>query len=100
MIFLLLIWPKTALNQRSGMILEVQIQSFHFPKIPGGLNIKFFCENRHEASFYIKEQMQENKFEISVLKTTILDPRKSAFLVFDEKPTNKFFLCVSALIQL
>ena len=40
----------------------------------GGLNINIFCENRHEASFYIKELTQKNKFEILVLKTTILDP--------------------------
>ena len=59
------------------MILEVQIQnfgacrtpahelqSFHFQKIPGGVNINIFCENGHEASFYIKEQTQKNKFEI------------------------------------
>ena len=51
---------KTAFNQRPGMILEVQIQifgaqSFHFQKIPGGLNISIFlCENQHKASFYIK----------------------------------------------
>ena len=48
------IWQKTAFNQRPGMILEVQIQifgaqSFHFQKIPGGLNIKIVRENRHEA---------------------------------------------------
>ena len=39
----------------------------------------FFCENQHEASFYIKEQMQKYKFEIWVLKTTILDPQKARF---------------------
>ena len=49
----------------------------------------FFCENWHKASFYIKEQTQKNKFEIWVLKTTILDPQKSAFLFFEEKPTQK-----------
>ena len=69
---------EDALNQRSGLILEVQIeifssrratahaqQSFHFEKIPGGLNINIFCENRHDASFYIKEQTQKtnSKFE-------------------------------------
>ena len=38
--------------------------------------------------------MQKNKFEIWVLKTTILDPRKSALLVFEEKPhKNVFSLC-------
>ena len=47
------------------MILEVQIQisvharqSFHFEKFPARLNINIFCENRHEPSFYIKEQTQ------------------------------------------
>ena len=41
---------KLAFKKRSGMILEVQIQnfgtlayqSFHFQKIPGGLNIDIF----------------------------------------------------------
>ena len=44
-----LVWQKTALNQRSGMILEVQIQifstctaKFSFKKIPVGLNINIF----------------------------------------------------------
>ena len=59
------------------MILEVQIQSFsvrrspaqasqsfHFQKIPGDLNINMFCENWHEASFYIKGQTQKISFEI------------------------------------
>ena len=50
---------------------------FSFSKIPGGPNINNFCETWHEASFYIKEQMQKNKFEILVLKTTILDPQKT-----------------------
>ena len=46
--FWLFIWQKTALNQRSGQILEVQIQifdaqkSFNFQKNPGGLNINIF----------------------------------------------------------
>ena len=46
--------------------------------------MNFFCENpdQHDASFYIKEQTQKNKFEIRVLKTTILDPKKSVFLVY------------------
>ena len=50
--------------------------------------MNIFCENpdRHDASFYIKEQTQKNKFEIRVLKTTILAPQKSVFLVFEEKP--------------
>ena len=84
------------------MILEVQFQnlgartpahvcpSFHFKKIPGGPNINiFFCENWQGASFYIKEQTQKNKFEIFLLKSTILNPQKSAFLVFEENPPKK-----------
>ena len=35
--------------------------------------------------------MQKYKFEIRVLKTTILDPQKSVFLVFEEKPAQKIF---------
>ena len=53
----------------------------------------FFGENWHDASFYIKEQTQNNKFEIWVLKTTNLDPQKSMFLVFEEKPPKHFSLC-------
>ena len=66
-------------------------QSFHFQQIPGGLNINIFYEIRLDAFFYIKEQTQKNKFKIRVLKTTILDPHKSVFLVFEEKPWKKFF---------
>ena len=64
------------------MILEVQIQnfgastrgarrgapaharqSFHFRKIPGGLNINIFCENWYKAFSYNKEQTQKYEFE-------------------------------------
>ena len=54
------------------------------------ISILFF-ENWHDASFYIKEQRQKNKFKIWVLKTAILDSRKSAFLVFEGKTPNYFF---------
>ena len=62
-------------------------QSFHFQKIPQGLNINIFCENLHEASFYIKQQVQ---FFFS-FKNLFL-PLKSAFLVFEENPPQKFRL--------
>ena len=39
--------------------------------------------------FYKKEQTQKNKFKIWALKTSILDPPKSAFLVFEENPPPK-----------
>ena len=45
-----------------------------FKKFQGAQNINIFCENWQEASFYIKEQTQKNKFDIWVLKATILDP--------------------------
>ena len=78
-LFLLYMYSRVECGQnRSGMILEVQIQnfgarraqvhagqSFHFQKIPGAQILIFFCENWHEASFYIKEQRQRtnSKFE-------------------------------------
>ena len=52
----------------------------------------FFCENWHEASF-LHKNTQKNKFEIWVLKTTTLDPRKSAFWVFEEKQQTFFSSC-------
>ena len=59
------------------MILEVQIQIFGargarrhtlvkvliFKKFQGAQILIFLDENWHRASFYIKEQMQKNKFE-------------------------------------
>ena len=55
----------------------------------------FFYENWHAASFYIKEQTQKYKFEIRLLKSTILDPLKKAFLVFEENPPKICFSCFS-----
>ena len=92
------------------MILEVQIKTFSAPahgsqsfwllNILGGPNINIFCcETLREAFFYILEQMKNNEFKIWALKTTILDPRKSRFLVLEEKPKTKFCLRVLALIQ-
>ena len=53
----------------------------------------FFCENRHTASFNIKEKTQKYKFEIWVLKTTILDPQKARFwFLLKNPPTNLFFV--------
>ena len=45
--------------------MHAHASKFSFSKIPGAPNINIFCENWHEA-FYIKEQTQENKFEIWV----------------------------------
>ena len=64
-----LIGQNRSTNQRSGMILEVQIQIFGahvkvfiFKKFQGAQILIFFCENWHEASFYNKEQTQKYKF--------------------------------------
>ena len=94
-------------NQRSGIILEVQIQNFGargahwrtcvkvfiFKKFQGAQILLFFCENWHEASFYNKEQTQKYKFKIWVLKLFYFYPRKRAFLVFEEKHKKMFSLC-------
>ena len=101
-------------SARTGQLTKVQVwfkkskfkfsaherQSFHFKKIPGGQNINIFWWKFPWSFFYIKEQTQKYKCEIWLLKSTILDPRKSAFLVFEENPPKMIFLRVSALIQL
>ena len=56
-------------KSKSKILVHAHASKFSFSKIPGAPNINIFCENWHEA-FYIKEQTQENKFEIWVLKTT------------------------------
>ena len=66
-------------------------QSFNFQKFQGAQILIFVYENWHAASFYIKEQRQKYKFGIWLLKSTILDPWKSAFLVFEENPQIFFF---------
>ena len=85
------------------MILEVKIQnfgarkcggrqSFHFRKIPGGLNINIFFEDWYEASSYNKKQTQKYEFEIWVSKLFYFYPQKSPFLVFEEKhPKTRHF---------
>ena len=84
-----MIGQKKALNQRSCIILEVQIKifgthaaKFSFSKIPVDLNINIFCENGHEAFFNIKEQMQKNKFKIQ--------NNMCASVVFKAKTKEKF----------
>ena len=71
MIFIVLMGQKTALNQGSGMILEVQIQifgahaaKFHFQKIPGGLNINIFCvKNGTKLPFALKKKRRNTNLE-------------------------------------
>ena len=87
------------------MVLEVQIQIKHakvfiFKKFQGAQILIFLDENLQGASFYIKEQTQKYKFEIWLLKSTILDPRNFFVIFVEENPSPKFFFQVSALIQL
>ena len=74
------------------------------PPNPGNkksfLKIYFFGENRHEASFYIKEQTKKKKIRNLTFKTTNLDPEKVRFWYLQKKKKKKNFLHVSALIQL
>ena len=65
-----------------------------FSKIQGDFILIFFCQNLHKATFYNKEQTQKSKYEIWVLKTTILDPWKSMFFMKTEKLTQFFFFFV------
>ena len=82
------------------MILEVQFQNFGarvkvfiFKKIQRAQILIFCCETWHGPSFYIKEQTQKYTFDIWLFKSTILDPQKSAFLVFEENPQKIVSLC-------
>ena len=77
----------------------MRVKVFILKKLQGAQILIFVVENWHEASFYIKKQTQKYKFEIWLLKSTILDQRKSAFLVYEEKKPKQIFLCVLALIQ-
>ena len=82
-------------NQMSGMILEVQIQNFgvhapanarlstcasqfSFSKNLGGLNINIFCENWHQASFYI----------FLSFKNIFFNPRKAGFWFLKKNPAK------------
>ena len=69
-----------------------------FKQFQGAQTLLFFVKIGMQLPF--TEQTKKYKCNIWVLKTTILDPRKSAFLVFKEKLPTNFFLPVSALIQL
>ena len=60
--------------------LSTCVSQFSFFLNPGGLNINIFCENWHEASFYI----------FFCFKNIFL-PSKSVFLVFEEKPYKILF---------
>ena len=84
------------------MILEVQIQIFYyfqcarvkvfiFKKFQGAQIWIFFDKNWHAAFLYIRKQTQKYKFEVWLLKSTMLDPPKKALLAFEENPPKKNF---------
>ena len=75
---------------------RVHIKVLIFQKNSRGPKYQYFCESWHEASFYFKKQMHKYKLKILVFITTFLDPPKSAFLVFKEKPPNIFSLCFNS----
>ena len=56
-----------------------------------GPNIHIFCENWHEASFYIKKQMYNFFLHLSFKNYYLDPPPKVRFMVFEEKPTKKVF---------
>ena len=86
------------------MILEVQIQSFGasarstqqrthvkvfiFKNFQGPQISIFLCENWQEASFYNKEQMQIQIWNLC-LKTILFLLSKKRVLVFEETPPKK-----------
>ena len=79
---------------------RTRVKVFIFKKFQGAQISIFFDENWYEAFSYNKEQTQKYEFEIWVSKLFYFHPRKSAFLVFEEKHNFFFFFRVSALIQL
>ena len=77
------------------MILETQIQNvgargrtrvklFIFKKFQGAQILIFFCENWHEASFYIKKQTQDLFLNLS-FKNYYFGPPKKRVLSFWRK---------------
>ena len=69
---------------------STRVKVIIFKNLQGAQILTFFCENWHEASFYIKKQTQKYKFEIILLKSTV--PPKKCVFVFWRKPPNNFFL--------
>ena len=72
-------------------------QSFHFQKILWGLNFNIFCENWHEASFYIKEQAQIFFWNLSFQNYIFFPPNRHIFCFWRKAPQIFFFSWVSAL---
>ena len=97
------------------MILEVQIrsfgagarrapahehQSFHFQKIPGGLNINIFLKIGIKLPFTIKYKRRNTNFKFEFQNYFIFTPEKARFWFLKKNTHKKCFLRVSVLIQL
>ena len=114
--FYFLIGQKLALNQRSGMILEVQIQNFGarapehkratvfiFKKFQGAQILIYIWKNWHKASFYIFLVLKTIFFTLKKRvfgfwrKTPpkIVFPQNSAFLSFETATLKKLFFIFS-----
>ena len=86
-------------NQRSGMILEMQIQIFaaharqifHFQKIPGGpKNYIFFVKIGMKLPFTLNNKWRSTIWNLTFKKDHFGPPKKWVF-GFWRKPTNKIF---------
>ena len=97
-------------NQRSGMILEVQIQNFgarstcspkfSFSKNSRGLKIPiFFVKIGMKLPFTIKNKGIHTNLRFAFKNYFIFIPEKASFWFLKKNTQNKFSLLVSALIQ-
>ena len=67
-------------------------QSFNFQNISGGLKINFFCENQHEASFYIKKTNAEKQIlNLSFKNYYFFTPEKALFWFLKKTPPQPLF---------
>ena len=90
------------------MSLEVQIQilartqqSFHFQKIPGGLNINiFFVKVSMKLPFTLKNKRIKTNLKFDFSKVLSWTPEKARFWFYKKNPPTNFFLRVVALIRL
>ena len=81
---------------------RTRASKFSFSKhFQGAQILIFFVKIGVELPFTLKNKCRSTNSKFVLLKSTILDPLKSAFFVFEEKPPpKKLVLCVLALIQL
>ena len=81
--------------------------SFHFQKIPGGLNINIFWENWHKASFYnffwvLKTICFTLEKRVLVLEEKhpkkLFDPQNSQFLNFETTTLKIFYFFIFPIV--